>query len=70
MKSLKYDYWVKTKELTPSLGKNKFSATAEIHEIGGDKVEHNLGEVWGETREEVNSKMKTKIEQWIQVNEK
>lgn len=70
MKPIKYDTWVKVKELIPPLGENKFSATAEIHEIGGGKIEHGLGEVWGETREEANSKMKEKIRQWVQVNEK
>jgi len=67
---MKYDHWVKVNELRPPLGANKFSATAEIHEIGKGKVEHNLGEVWGKTREEVTDNMKEKIKQWVQVNEK
>ena len=70
MRAKKYDYWVKTNELIPPLGEKKFSATAEIHEIGGEKVDHGLGEVWGETREEAQNKMKRIAEQWVQVNEK
>lgn len=70
MKSIKYDSWVKVNDLTPPLGENSFSATAEIHEIRGESVAHGLGEVWGKTREEVYRKMQEKIRQWIQVNEK
>lgn len=70
MRSLKYDYWVKVNEVSPPLGENKFSATAEIQEIGGEKVDHGIGERWGKTREEAYSKMKDIIEQWVHVNEK
>lgn len=70
MKLQKYDHWVKVNELVPPLGRNKFFATAEIHEIGGIKVDHSLGEVWGKTREEAYNKMQEMIRQWIQVNEK
>jgi hypothetical protein len=70
MKSIKYEYWVRVNEIIPPLGMKKFAATVEIHEIGKGKIEHNLGEVWGETREEAHDKMETIARQWVQVNEK
>lgn len=70
MKATKYDYWVKVDEIKPPLGNNNFAATAVIHEIGGNDIEHGLGEVWGKTREEAQQKMLTIVRQWIQVNEK
>ncbi len=70
MRAKKYDYWVKIRDIRPPLNGNEFAATAEIHEIGNGPVEHNLGEQWGNTREEADGKMRNIIQQWIQVNEK
>ena len=71
MKSAKYDYWVNIEEIKPPLpGGGNFSAKAKIHEIGGDEVQHGLGEIWGKTREEVHGRMNELIRQWVQVNEK
>ena len=70
MRPEKYDYWVSVNEMIPPLGENRFFAKVEIHETGNGKVEHNLGEVYGKTREEAHDKMHTLARQWIQVNEK
>lgn len=70
MRTNKFDYSVVTKELKPPLGENKFFSKVTIHEIGVGGVVHNLGEVWGKTREEADSKMRIKAEQLIQVLEK
>lgn len=70
MKSQKYDYFVKVRELRPPLGENKFYALAEIYEIGKSNVEHGIGERWGKTKEEASSKMDEDIKQWIQLNNK
>jgi hypothetical protein len=70
MRTEKYDYWVVVDELIPPLGENNFFAKAEIHEIGKGKADHNLGEIYGKTREEAHAKMDTMARQWIQVNEK
>ena len=65
---MKYDYWVKTKEISPSLGENKYAAVAEIHEIGKGAVQHNLGETWGKTKGEAEEKMNKKIKIWLEQN--
>ena len=65
---MKYDHWVRVDEIIPPLGENRFAAKAEIHEIGKGRVEHNLGEVWGKTREEATQKMSEKISQWLKAN--
>jgi hypothetical protein len=70
MKTNRFDYLVVVNELKPSLGENKFFAKLTIHEIGTGAIEHNIGEVWGKTREESYSKMKTLAEQLIKVLEK
>ncbi len=70
MKSKKYDYFVNVKELLHPLGENNFSAVAIIREIRGGEIDHNLKEIFGETREEVYKNMKNIIEQWIKINEK
>lgn len=62
---MKYDYWAVVQELIPPIGENKFFAIAQICEIGKGKINHDLGEVWGETRDEAEKKMLKKIEVWI-----
>ena len=69
MKSRNYDYWVIEKKLIPPVSENKFFAIAKIHEIGGDEINHGLGEVWGKTRGEVYSKMMHKVHAWIEFHQ-
>lgn len=70
MRTNRFDYSIITNELKPPLGEKKFFSKVAIREIGVGDVVHNLGEVWGKTREEANSEMRTKAEQLIQVLEK
>ena len=65
---MEYDHWVRIDEIKPPMGENRFAAKAEIHAIGKGSVEHNLGEVWGKTREEATHKMNEEIKQWLEKN--
>ena len=65
---MKYDHWIKIEEVKPPMGKLKFAAKAVINEIGKGEIDHGLGEVWGETREEATKKMGEKIKQWTEKN--
>lgn len=62
---MKYDYWIEVKSIIPPLGNKKFYAIARIHEISKGKVDNDLGEVWGETKNEAEKKMRRKVEEWL-----
>jgi hypothetical protein len=65
---MKYDSWVTISEIIPPIGEKRFAANAQIHEIGKGKIEHGLGEVWSETKDEAEKKMQEKIDTWLKQN--
>jgi hypothetical protein len=64
---MKYDTWVTMEEIRP-IGEIKYAAHAHIRDIGKGDVQHGLGESWGRTREEAESKMNVRIQEWLEAN--
>jgi hypothetical protein len=62
---MKYDTWVTMEEIRP-IGEIKYAAHAHIR--GKGDVQHGLGESWGRTREEAESKMNVRIQEWLEAN--
>ncbi|MDO8609080.1 MAG: hypothetical protein Q7R95_00895 [bacterium] len=66
---MKHDWWIEVQQLIPPIGGiYKYFSIAEIYEIGKGKINHNLGEVHGKTKEEAEKKMREKVEKWLKEN--
>lgn len=68
----KYDYTVQTKELNPKIGENKYYAEVIMFRIlEGEKyvpLTHDFQECQGKTKNEAESKMHARVQEWISKN--
>lgn len=65
----KYNYEINTEKLDPPLGENRYAATVIMAERLGpgqtQRVNPNIGELWGKTQEEAEKKLQQAVEKWI-----
>jgi hypothetical protein len=63
-----YEYQIKTQELIPSVGINRFMAICFISKYKVGKITVDFGNVWGRTEKEAEEKMEIKVDEWIKSN--
>jgi len=68
--SNEYDYEIITEKLNPPLGENHYAAKVQImvKRLGSDRTQRvnpNIGEMWGKTEHEAYQKVQRAVEDWI-----
>lgn len=65
-----YDYEIVTEKLNPPLGENHYAAKVQmmVKFLGTGQTERinpNIGEMWGKTQQEAYQKVHRAVEDWI-----